>query len=103
MDMPNREPSNEPKNRANHEGNHEQRAPHVCHLSHGAHHKSYWSQIGPRDPTKDPTKDPTRIPTRDVQGISQRIDKGLETIRGNLESSHNFNIISKLYVILAIQ
>jgi hypothetical protein len=41
MDMPNREPSNKPSNQANHEGNHEQQAPHVCHESHGAHHKSY--------------------------------------------------------------
>ncbi len=103
MDMPNQEPSNEPNNQSNHEGNHEQRAPRVCHESHGAHHKSYWSQIGPRYPTKDPTKDPTRIPPRDIQGIPQRIDKGLERIRGNLESSHNFNIISELNVISAIQ
>jgi hypothetical protein len=29
------------QNRANHEGIHKQRAPHVCHESHGAHHKSY--------------------------------------------------------------
>ncbi len=71
--------------------------PHMCVTSH----------MGPitsrMDPTKDPTKDPTRIPPRDVQGIPQRINKGLEMIRGILESSHNFNIISELNVILAIQ
>jgi hypothetical protein len=43
------------------------------------------------------------IPPRDVQGIPQKIEKGLETIRGNLESSHNFNIILELNVISAIQ
>jgi hypothetical protein len=31
------------------------------------------------------------------------MDKGLETIHGNLESSHNFYIISELNVVSAIQ
>jgi hypothetical protein len=43
------------------------------------------------------------IQPRDVQGIPQRINKGLEMIRGNLESNHNFNSISELNVISAIQ
>ena len=55
-----------------------------------------------------PAMSPTRVsrvtwgPSQVVR-IPQRIDKGLETIRGNLEISHNFNIISELNVISAIQ
>jgi hypothetical protein len=64
----------------------------MCHKSHGAHHKLYRSHKGSHKGSH-----------QDVQGIPQRIDKGLETICGNLESSHNFNIISELNVILAIQ
>ena len=64
----------------------------MCHESHGAHHKSYRSHKGSHKGSH-----------QDVQGIPQRIDKGLETIHGNLESSHNFNIISELNVISAIQ
>ncbi len=64
----------------------------MCHESHGAHHKSYRSDKGSHKGSH-----------QDVQGIPERIDKGLETIRGNLESSHNFNIILELNVISAIQ
>ncbi len=74
--------------------------PHMCVTSHMG---PITSRTDPRLVQGIPQRIPQRIPPRDVQGIQQRIDKGLETIRGNLESSHNFNIISELNVISAIQ
>ena len=87
---------------------HEPRAPHVCHKSHGA--KSHLSPIGiaqtvwiiqnhtirqnhykGRDPTKDPTKDCAK-------GLCKT--RHSRMIHCNLESSHNFNIISEPNVLI---
>jgi hypothetical protein len=66
--------------------------PHTCVTSHMGPITSY------TDPTKDFTKDPTRM----SKGSHKESTKDWRGC-GNLEISHNFNIISELNVILAIQ
>ncbi len=57
------------------------------------------SRTDPRLVRGIPQRIPQRIPPRDPTKNQQRIGG----IHGDLESSHNFNIISELNVILAIQ
>ncbi len=74
--------------------------PHMCVTSHMG---PITSRTDPRLVQRILHRNLQGIPQRDVQGIPQRIDKGLEMIRGNLESSRNFNIILELNEVLAIQ